>query len=86
MVAVMPEHAGKGLGKVLTAAVLRYFKRQNLGSAYLHTDEQRLAAIRTYLEMGFEPVPTNEETRGIWADVLESLGRPELAHRYCGGE
>jgi len=86
MVAVVPEHTGKGLGKVLTAAVLTYFKEQGLRSAFLHTDGQRLSAIKTYLDLGFEPVVGDDEVRGRWVEVFRSLKRPELAHKYCGQE
>ncbi len=86
MVALVPEHTRKGLGKVLTAAVLNYFKEHGLRSAFLHTDEHRLAAIKTYIEMGFEPVIRREDVRRRWLEVLRSLRRPDLAHRYCGEE
>ena len=86
MVALIPEHTGKGLGKVLTTAVLTYFKQQGLRSAFLHTDTRRLPAIRTYLRLGFEPVVTDEESRHQWVGVFRALQRPELAHRYCGRE
>jgi len=86
MVGVVPEHTGRGLGKVLTAAVLDYFRQQGLRSAFLHTDERRLAAIKTYLELGFEPVVGDEDARRRWVEVFRALRRPELAHRYCGQE
>jgi mycothiol synthase len=86
MVAIVPEHTRKGLGKVLTGAVLAYFKKEGFGSAFLHTDEHRLAAIKTYLDMGFEPVIRDEGVRRRWLEVFRALRRPELAHRYCGEE
>lgn len=86
MVAIIPEHTRKGLGKVLTAAVLTYFKEHGLRSAFLHTDEHRLAAVKTYLELGFDPVVRGEKIRRRWLEVLRSLRRPDLAHRYCGEE
>jgi mycothiol synthase len=86
MVAVVPEHTRKGFGKVLTTAVLGYFRDHQLRSAFLHTDGQRLAAIKTYLELGFEPVIEDEDIRRRWVEVFRALGRPELGHRYCGQE
>ncbi len=86
MVAIVPEHTRKGLGKVLTWTVLSYFKKEGFGSAFLHTDEHRLAAIKTYLELGFEPVIREEDARRRWLEVFRALRRPELAHRYCGEE
>jgi len=86
MLAVVPGHTRKGLGKVLTAAVLAYFRERGFRSAFLHTDESRLAAIKTYLELGFEPVVETEEHRARWLDVFRALKKPHLAHKYCGQE
>ncbi len=86
MVAVVPEHMGKGLGKTLTTAVLMYFKEKGLKSAFLHTDDQRLAAIKTYLSLGFEPVIQGEEVLRRWVEIFRRLKRPDLSHRYCGEE
>jgi len=86
MVAVVPEHTGKGLGKVLTTAVLRFFREQGLQSAFLHTDDERLAAISTYLELGFEPVIEDEHIRRRWVEVFRGLSKPDLSHRYCREE
>jgi len=86
MVALVPEHTKKGLGRVLTAAVLDYFRDQGLRSAFLHTDDHRLAAIKTYLELGFEPMIADEDIRRRWVEVFRALRRPDLAHRYCGQE
>jgi mycothiol synthase len=86
MVAIIPEHTRKGLGKALTAAVLRHFQRHGLRAAFLHTEGSRLAAIKTYLELGFEPVIEDQRGRSTWQDVFRVLGRPDLAHRFCGQE
>jgi mycothiol synthase len=86
MVAVVPEHMGKGLGRVLTSAVLKFFKERGLRSAFLHTDDERLAAISTYLELGFEPVIKSEGVRRRWVEVFRELKKPDLSHRYCGEE
>jgi len=86
MVAVVPQHTGKGLGKVLTAAVLAYLKEQGFRSAFLHTDDERLAAIKTYLELGFEPVVESEGVRRRWVEVFRGLKRPDLSHKYCREE
>ncbi len=86
MLGILPEHTGKGLGKILTSAVLNFFKERGLRSAYLHTDDERLPAISTYLELGFEPVIESEPVRRRWIEVLRALNRPDLSHRYCGEE
>jgi mycothiol synthase len=86
MVAVLPEHTGKGLGKVLALAVLRQLKRLGFRSAFLQTDDEWLAAIKTYLELGFEPVIEEESVRRRWVEVFQGLKRPDLSHRYCREE
>ena len=86
MVALLPEYTGKGLGKKLTTAVLWYFTENRLSSAFLHTDDHRLPAIRIYLELDFEPVIGNEDDRNRWLEVFRDLKRPDLSHRYCGEE
>ena len=86
MVAVVPEHTGKGLGKVLTVAVLRRLKRLGFRSAFLHTDDQWLPAIKIYLELGFEPVIEEETVCRRWVEVFRGLKRPDLSHRYCREE
>jgi mycothiol synthase len=86
MVALLPEYTGKRLGKKLTTAVLWYFTEHGLTSAFLHTDDHRLPAIRIYLELDFEPVVESEDVRKRWAEVFRDLKRPDLSHRYCGEE
>ncbi len=86
MVALLPEHTGKGLGRILSSAVLSFFKEHGLSCAFLHTDDERLPAIRTYLELGFEPVIETEDARRRWLEVFRELRRPDLSHRYCREE
>jgi mycothiol synthase len=45
----------------------------NLDVAVLETDDWRLAAIRTYLRLGFEPDPVEEEHAARWRRVLKIL-------------
>ena len=55
MVCVLPQHRGKGLGYLVTLATLHWFKQHHFESVLLETDDWRLAAIRTYLQLGFTP-------------------------------
>lgn len=54
-VGTRPEHGGKRLGALATVAVMHDFVRQGLTHAMLETDDNRLGAIRVYLELGFVP-------------------------------
>lgn len=72
-VACDPAHRGKKLGKVVCAAVVRLFLLHNFRSIFLLTDDWRLAAIKTYLELGFEPVRDTAEMRWRWGKVSDKL-------------
>jgi len=50
-----PDHTGKRLGYWVTLATLHEFKSLGYTSAILNTDDFRLPAIQTYLNLGFEP-------------------------------
>lgn len=68
-----PAHRGKHLGKVVCAAVLNHFLSHNYCSIFLLTDDWRLAATKTYLELGFEPVVDTTEMRRRWGKVSDNL-------------
>ncbi len=79
-VCVHPQHRGKSLAFDVCAAVLHYFRSQGYKTATLSTlpilpDNHRLAAIKTYLKLGFLPVMT-EETTEICQGIYNELGWP----------
>ena len=47
-----PDHSGQGLGRALSACVVRRFVAAGYRLIHLHTEEFRLAAIKTYLKQG----------------------------------
>ncbi len=73
MLAVRPEHTGQRLGKSLTVYLLHYFKRAGLTAVLLDTDDHRLPAIKTYLNLGFVPRDAGETHRARWRAVFEKL-------------
>ena len=75
-VAVHPHHRGRRLGAILSLAVLRHCRDIGCASAVLETDPERLPAIRTYLNLGFRPVPLEPRQRPVWRGILASLGEP----------
>ena len=75
MVAVDPAHRGRHLGRVLAAAALRQFRDLGYRDVVLQTDDFRLPAIRTYLGLGFAPVPTHDSHAARWREVCEKLGK-----------
>jgi mycothiol synthase len=74
-VAVDPAHQGQGLGKVVTAAVVRLLIQRGYQQIYLLTDAWRLPAIAIYLSLGWEPYVYNEEMRQRWDRVLQQIRR-----------
>ena len=77
-VGVVPEHQGKKLGYVATLAVLEAFVPLGCHDAVLETDDFRLSAIQTYLNLGFLPENTHESHPERWAAVLALL-RPSAS-------
>lgn len=91
MVATHPYAAGKGFGKYVVDAALKCIRDTGMKVAELLTDDFRLAAIKTYLELGFEPVIEDEEMEGRWKAVMEKLAeekggrKPEVIELWPEG-
>ena len=74
MVAVLPDHRGRGLGHLLNALVLHRLKSLGYQKAHLKTDDWRLPAIKTYLAAGFQPLNTHESHPERWEAIFMKLG------------
>ena len=70
-----PAHRGKGLGKIITGAVMQNALDRGLSAVYLTTDDFRIPAIRAYLKMGFVPVISSEDLRIRWEKIFAGLPR-----------
>ncbi len=77
--ALLPSHQGRGLSKPLAAAVLKRMRSLGHRRAMLGTQTPRLAAIRTYLDVGFRPDMTAEHAERAWAVVREAMNHEALA-------
>ncbi len=73
-VAADPVHQGRGLGRTVCAAVIRYLLDRGYPSVVLSTDDWRLPAIKTYLRLGFRPKMIREDMPERWRAILEELG------------
>ena len=73
MLAVLPEHTGRKLGKWLTVFLLNYFKTRRVAYVMLDTDDFRLPAIKNYLNLGFVPVYTGENHGERWRTIFKKL-------------
>jgi mycothiol synthase len=73
-VAADPDHKGKGLGQAVTAAATARLIRAGYERVYLLTDDFRLAALKVYLKLGFEPLMYQDDMPARWQAVFEKLG------------
>lgn len=85
MVAVWPGERGKGLGRAVCLAALHKMADEGARRCLLRTDDFRLPAIATYLDLGFVPVLADEGHRERWRLVFAAMGRSdELEGRFAG--
>src|SRR5262245_27967229 len=69
-VATELERRREGLARALVIGVLAMAGQAGCQEARLHTQTDRLAAIRLYLQLGFEPLVRNDGEREVWERVL----------------
>ena len=75
-VAVLQEHRGRALGAAMIQEVMDVSRRAGYPGIMLATDPHRLAAIRTYLKLGFVPDWRSHPTaRAQWDKVMAQIGR-----------
>ena len=73
MVGVVGEHTGKKLGKWVSLAVLFYFKEHGFTCSILDTDDFRIPAIKTYLNLGFIPIYVDKTQTQRWENIFKTL-------------
>ena len=83
MVGVVGEHTGKKLGKWGSLAVLFYFKENGFTCSMLDTDDFRIPAIKTYLNLGFIPVYVDETQSQRWKDIFKTLKLPPMTSQIA---
>jgi len=76
MVGVLGEHTGHKLGKWVSLAVLYYFRYNGFSCSMLDTDDFRIPAIKTYLNLGFVPVYVDDTQPERWEEILKKLELP----------
>ena len=79
MVGVLGEHTGKKLGRCVSLAVLHYFKDNGFICAMLDTDDFRLPAIKTYLNLGFLPVYVDNTQSDRWENICTKMNIPAMS-------
>ena len=78
MVGVVAEHTGHKLGKWVSLAVLRYLRDNGFKCAKLDTDDFRIPAVKTYLNLGFIPVYIADGQPDRWQNILKKLKLPPM--------
>lgn len=73
MVGIHPSGEGRGISKYVVHAAVQCMMDLGLAHVDLTTDDERLPAIKTYLDMGFVPVEDDEEMVERWAKVRENM-------------
>jgi mycothiol synthase len=72
-VAALPEHQGRRLGRQITLAACLGARALGFNEVFLLTDDHRLPAIKTYLNLGFEPDLWHESHPGRWQAIMQRL-------------
>ncbi len=73
-IAIDPERAGKGLGRQVAVAAVRYARTLAQRPIYLLTDDHRLPALKTYLKIGFTPDLNHPTYIERWRCIFAELG------------
>lgn len=76
MVGVESKHTGYKLGKWVSLAVLYYFRDNGFICSMLDTDDFRIPAIKTYLNLGFIPLFLEDTQHSRWKQIFETLDLP----------
>lgn len=79
---VHPDHRGKGLGRVVSGMVVGRFISAGYVSIRVCVQGFRLAAVKTYLRLGFVPFLHTEEVGVRWQRLCEQVGWPFEAEKW----
>ena len=79
MVGVHSAHTGHKLGRCVTLSVLLYLREHRFKCAKLGTDDFRLPAIKTYLNLGFLPVYVDVTQPERWREIFRKLDLPAMS-------
>jgi mycothiol synthase len=85
-VGVDPEHQGQGLGYIVSAAVTRRLIDAGYKEMYMETHDWRLAAIKTYLKLGWIPFLFQDDMPTRWKAVCDTLAWPYTPDEWPTGQ
>ncbi len=81
-VAADPDHRGRGLGLAVSAAVTARLLDAGYRDVHLYTEDFRLAALKTYLKLGYLPFVFAPDILPRWRRVCERLPWPYTPERW----
>lgn len=76
-VAIHPDYQGQGLSKPMMSVAMARLK-QSHERCFLDTSTGRIPAIKLYLDFGFIPDLSRENSREAWTEVASVLKHPTL--------
>ena len=77
-VAIHPDYQGRGLSKPMMSVAMTRL-RQSHERCFLDTSTRRIPAVKLYLDFGFTPDLSRENSREAWLEVASVLEHPLLA-------
>jgi len=77
-----PDHAGRGLGRAVCAAVTRRLIELGRRDIYLNTDDWRLPALKTYFKLGYVPLLFLPEMAERWQVICGQLDWPFTPEKW----
>lgn len=75
-VAVDPDHRGRHLGMAVSAAATARLVEAGVRPIHLYTEDFRLAALKTYLKLGYVPYLCAPDMPERWRQVCVQVGWP----------
>ena len=79
-VGVAKSYQGRGLGSQITLHVLQDFVKHGFHSAILETDDYRLPALKTYLNLGFLPRIVHPQQYEQWSAIFTALSMDPISY------
>jgi len=76
-VAGSPAHAGHGLGMAVSAAVTTRLIGAGYRNIHLYTEDERLAALKVYLKLGYVPLLASPDMQERWQAIYSKLNWPQ---------
>ena len=77
-VAVHPDYQGRGLSKPMMSVAMTRLKASH-ERCFLGTSTRRIAAVKVYLDFGFIPDLSCENSQEAWTEVASVIEHPLLA-------